>query len=771
MREQRPLWIYLLALVLALPSIPATVHHPLATPPARVGGTVGAAAPHVAAVVGGSGTNASRPAGWYEWKIVNPPARELEGMGYDPSDGYVVMFGGDALNPVNGTPTALGDTWAYRNGDWYELCSGSKAAPSCAASPPAGPASMAYDPDVAGMVLLAEDGSFWAFHAGGWRSLNLTGGPGACVYLAPPDYPQCGQPIQPMVYDSASGAVVIDSGASEWDLVNGTVTAVPTTSLNGRCTPAVLFYDPLSVSLEGLCYDSFSGTQLWRLEGSNWTQVPSKSAPARSYPEGVDFDPILGAAVVQFGDEYAGSKVPAYSWLLRNGTWTNVSDSLPSIPPAGFGYGEMVWDAVDHSSLLLDGVYPGVFAYVNSVFNFTWSLWDDLTVAETPSPASIELGQNLSLQYSVSGGLGALAVNITGVPTGCAAPLEGVAEVCRPSVVGVYPFQVVVNDTATNVSASAGENLSVYPDLEANVSQAEVAATVGEPVAFAAAISGGDPPYAPVWDWGDGSSSDTPTASHSWPTTGEHQVTFSVRDQLGDARTAELSVTVNPALSAVLTANVSHTDIGLPVAFTPAIYGGTAPFQTTWGFSPAAAYGAGPDAFAFSTGGLQQIVAHITDASGASVTANTTVAVAWDPTVSLTANATVLPAGTPIRFAVAVQYGTAPFDVEWSFGDGQSGSTSSFGAIVSFSHAYAPAANFTVLVNVTDALGERAESSLAITGLPVPENSTVLRPANPPPPATGSTAGDLTLLIAAAAVGAVGVIALYRWRRQRTPRR
>lgn len=46
---------------------------------------------------------------------VNPPSRNLATMNYDPSDGYVVLFGGVMVS------STLNDTWAFQDGAWSQV--------------------------------------------------------------------------------------------------------------------------------------------------------------------------------------------------------------------------------------------------------------------------------------------------------------------------------------------------------------------------------------------------------------------------------------------------------------------------------------------------------------------------------------------------------------------------------------------------------------------------------------------------------------------------
>jgi Galactose oxidase, central domain len=126
-----------------------------------------------------------------------PPARELGAMTYDPSDNYVLLFGGE-----NATQDSTGDTWKFQNNAWTQL--------NLATNPGSREEmSMAYSPD--GYVLLfggqtvtasgatkqiiqnncnGASGPYigWWFYKGAWTPMNGTwfdAGYGECAPMVP----------------------------------------------------------------------------------------------------------------------------------------------------------------------------------------------------------------------------------------------------------------------------------------------------------------------------------------------------------------------------------------------------------------------------------------------------------------------------------------------------------------------------------------------------------------------------------------------------------
>jgi hypothetical protein len=112
---------------------------------------------------------------WAQSASGQPTARWGSAMAYDPSDGYLVLFGGCASSPVVGNlsvcPTVLGDTWTF-NGAWSNLGVISKGPPAgfgeAVASGPAG----LYLVD--GFGALGPMSDEWEFTNKAWTKLSVT---------------------------------------------------------------------------------------------------------------------------------------------------------------------------------------------------------------------------------------------------------------------------------------------------------------------------------------------------------------------------------------------------------------------------------------------------------------------------------------------------------------------------------------------------------------------------------------------------------------------
>lgn len=695
------------------------------------------------------------PQNWTEWNITNPPARVWEAMTYDLADGYLLVFGGDVYN----YSTLLGptnDTWEYRNQTWTEVCSGAHATPFCAVNPPAGPASMTYDP-AAGYVLLVDtNGSSWAYLGGIWHELNATGKPAIC-----PNMNQCGQAAAPLAYDPRTGEVVLISPSGEtWDFANGTWTDLGTDSTAPVGYQNVLYYDP---EYTDLVYMDGSASQVFHYQGNaSWLPIslgsPSGTHPpgftpscaSSSYMGGGDFDPTLGGVVAVY---YSSCYTYGTTWLLKNDNWTNFTTAVGHPPPPG-DWRAMAFDNSDNYSVLLDG--ENVSASGPAEYNQTWGLVDTLATAVAADPNQVELGQNLTLNLSVVGGLRPYQVSATGLPTGCHLPDNGVSEVCSPLVAGSYTIRVNVTDPSTNETATSQASVTVFPKLVASAAAESATTTVGFSANFSATVMGGRAPYSPLWAFGDGSSAPDLNVTHVYGVRGNFTANFSVHDSLNvTVGVSGISVVVNDPLVMTATSNRTVTDAGLPVSFIANPIEGTVPYNVAWTFGDGTASATGSTVnHPYADPGSYTARVTATDAVGDTRNASLTITVNSDPSARMTVNDSRPYNGTYVLFTGTEAGGTPPFSYVWSFGDGSRGGMNGTFPGESFEHRYLTVGNYTAQLAVTDSLGiiRMAEVNVSV-------QSTATTPGTGTPPAASFLSGA-TLLAVEVGLGLAAVVAL-----------
>ena len=129
----------------------------------------------------------------------HPSARYGEGLAYDRSAGYILMFGGYTSTPKG--PVAVNDTWRFQGGVWKQLFPGSNPSPRYLAS-------MAFDTADGYLVLFGgrtTSGGYlndtWTFSGGTWGQSLESKGP------APRDGAS-------LAFDAKDGYLVLFGGTS-----------------------------------------------------------------------------------------------------------------------------------------------------------------------------------------------------------------------------------------------------------------------------------------------------------------------------------------------------------------------------------------------------------------------------------------------------------------------------------------------------------------------------------------------------------------------------
>ncbi|HTT26025.1 MAG TPA: hypothetical protein VMH90_03560, partial [Thermoplasmata archaeon] len=331
-----------------------------------------------------------------------PPPREEAMMVDDPSDGYVLLFGGTyselCSNGANGTvpehPAGANcseypgpffysfypnDSWAFRAGTWSRLH------PS---ESPAGRAlgQMAYDPrdgyvvlfgGLSGQGMTLTLGDTWTFSRGNWTDLTGT------LPEAPPPRGMGG-----LAWDASDGFLLLFGGATY-------ISTPPWTS--------------------GLPWEGFRN-DTWTFVGGAWSNI-SSTLPLAPGPRAnfeMDSGPrggvllFAGATVLgSFGD----------TWLFHDLRWWYLSPSLSTAPPS-LEYAMTAFVPAQNTTLLFGGdggtqlrCGPG---FCENVQNYTWVFgpsapdgFDNFSFPEltlTATPASGWAPLNVSIGVRADGG-------------------------------------------------------------------------------------------------------------------------------------------------------------------------------------------------------------------------------------------------------------------------------------------------------------------------------------------------------------------------------
>jgi putative cell wall-binding protein len=255
------------------------------------------------------------------WKqmspTTSPAAREHACAAYDPTHEQLIMFGG--TTPT--TSTALADTWSWTGSEWVQL--------HPATSPSGGGCTMAYDPDIAAVVLItlgpsqADGGALpevWTWDDADW-SPATSGLPDGTPSAA---------------YDADARALIVDDAAfhadggynnniwggvesEEWQWSGGSWTMLGTTTLDTKITEAGPLVDDLAthqlvLEANGSTYiatsrGASSVTPL-RLSGDD-RLATAVAASKAAFPDAGSASAVVLARADGFADALAGGPLAA----------------------------------------------------------------------------------------------------------------------------------------------------------------------------------------------------------------------------------------------------------------------------------------------------------------------------------------------------------------------------------------------------------------------------------------------------------------------------
>src|SRR5207245_5592082 len=137
-----------------------------------------------------------------------------------------------------------------------------------------------------------------------------------------------------------------------------------------------------------------------------------------------------------------------------------------------------------------------------------------------------------------------------------------------------------------------------------------------------ASVFGGAPPYAFVWDFGDGTAAASGAASHTYGAPARFNVALMVTDVGGAAaRRVVKSILVAAApLVADFAFSPDSAIVGASVAFTPSVAGGVSPYTLSWDFGDGSPKSGDRVAHLYGSPGTVAVTLTLRDSGGASTT-------------------------------------------------------------------------------------------------------------------------------------------------------
>lgn len=281
------------------------------------------------------------------------------------------------------------------------------------------------------------------------------------------------------------------------------------------------------------------------------------------------------------------------------------------------------------------------------------------------------------------------------------------------------PAQVTCRVTDKNGTQARGAtSLSVNPDPVLIASTSARSLDAGTALIFSCWGSGGTPPIALGWAFGDGDQNFLGNLSYTYHSAGKYTAVCTGTDTTGTQVAASIPLNVSPPFSLTSTVSSSSSAPGTALIFSahPANGSGSYPtvrWSTGDGFtSPSAQF-----THAYRTAGMFAVNVTVVDSNGGNATNHLSVTVSSiTATVSLSSQS--VRTSQSIRFSANASGGAGgPFNYSWSFGDGHS----AYGATVT--HAYSAAGTEHPTLTVTDRLGastQVAASPVAVSTPPAP---------------------------------------------------
>jgi PKD repeat protein len=534
------------------------------------------------------------------------------------------------------------------------------------------------------------DNQTWAYYGYFWEDITVAGDSPPAVTFAAMDYDANLEEVLLFggcnIYECPTNWTYAFSYEFGWlNLTNDLLSAYPFAPAPFLLGASMVFAndsDDQYTMMFGGCdfvYDTCLSlsNQTWAFDSGGWIDLGINGPQPTDYQSMV-YDPAINETIL-FGGCTLSACDDNQTWGYYDLSWDNLTGFLGLFGPgpSGRGYAAMTYDQLDNELVLYGGDNSA------TVLNDTWTLtcafifcaWTNVTPLGQQIPALWDAAapgiSNWSMGTMLFGGEmtdGALS-NGTYVfePQLSVAPVVPSTVVARTSV-----------DASANPSGGAGDYAQYAGD------------------------------YYAYWVYGsDFSYGTNTTLNFTYP--GTYAVNLTVYDWF-DVPVADQFTVVATGPSTTIGGPTS-TDVGHSLALTAAVAtGGNAPYNYTWSFGDGSTgYGLAVT-HTWGTAGTFAVVLEVNDSEGLTYNATASVVITAAPTVTAAASHTTVDAGQSVTFTPTVTPGTAPYTYSWSFGDGTAASTAS-----APSHTFASAGSYKVVVNVTDAAGVLATTSVTVT--------------------------------------------------------
>ncbi|MDE1837129.1 MAG: PKD domain-containing protein [Euryarchaeota archaeon] len=626
-----------------------------------------------------------------------PGSRESPMVAYDPTDGYLVLFGG-----YNGTSgQVLGDTWTYTypSGTWTQIFP--------TTSPPARyDGQLAWDPVDGYLVLFSGCGSSacppgltdtWKFIGGQWTQLTPTTSPAGRYFFG-------------LSWDTADNYMLLFGGygssgyqGDTWKFLGGQWTQLAPAASPPARLDFGMSDDPTDsqVVLFGGYTSSGALGDTWTYSGGTWTQIfPSTPPPALTL-QNHQMDTDTGYPLIWGGYDTATSSYVSTTWTYAAGQWTQQS---PSTSPPAKGWGAMNYYG-GVGTIDFGGYNPATGDVGDS-----WLYVSGFRASATATPDPTDVGGAVAFSGTASGGT---PPYVYAWVYGDGGKSAYISPTHTYNSTGSFGAHFWTNET-TGLLRSREANLSVVvnslPTVAPTATPSTVDAKVG--ITFASGVAGGAPPYTVTWRFGNGASAVGDPISYPFPSPGSYTVHVWANDSSIGRATGAVAVTVNPAL--VYSSNVHPLalDVGSSAHYFSNVTSGTPPRSSAWTFGDGGRAATGNASHTYTAVGTYAAVLWANDSGGSAWSMWYNITVNPLPGVSIAATYPNVDVGVLDSFVETTSGGTAPWAYAWRFGDGGTAAASTA------THTYTAVGAFVVSAWANDSSGNSAVSTLAVTVYP-----------------------------------------------------
>jgi PKD repeat protein len=352
-------------------------------------------------------------------------------------------------------------------------------------------------------------------------------------------------------------------------------------------------------------------------------------------------------------------------------------------------------------------------------------LWFDPHILYTPSSSQLKAGFAYAPMTPAAG----QTVTFTATASGGTSPYsyswnfgDGTTETGSTathaySSAGSYTAILTIIDSGIpRQSATSQQTISVTnpsPTLMGSFTYIPSSPQTGQSVTFNGVASGGTPPYAFSWSFGDGSTGTSASTTHAYSLAGSYTVTLTVVDSGSPQQTVTSEQTISvtsppPPLSMGFTFSPASPDAGQSVSFASSASGGISPYNFSWSFGDGGTASGRSVSHSFASSGSYTVTLSVVDSSGQSAQASKTVTVNPQLSGSFSYSPSSPLPLLPVTFTATGSSGSQPYSYSWDFGDG----TTASGQTVS--NSYLLPGSYVVTLTITDANAQTFTTSQTI---------------------------------------------------------